>query len=129
MAKNIYQDIIERRNQGHVFSRIKKDLRATKLYEEDKIIKAVGVVHDLEGDIKSNRQQMRKHFSFFIGSSIIFLLSTGYTIYTFINPIQSTFVLLYGAIIAGLAGASMGFSKYRSHKDFIDTLENKFNLG
>ncbi|MEQ9264848.1 MAG: hypothetical protein RLN81_06475 [Balneolaceae bacterium] len=126
MAKEIYQKILEERSSGTVFSKIRRDLLESKRFEEAEITHAIGKVHDNETEIKKAEQVKKKNFSLFIGSSIILLISLGYTLYTFIDESLSFFALLYGPIIGGLTGAALGLDKYRGAVNRISLLKNKF---
>ena len=125
---NIYQIILDKRKQGEAFSKIRKDLVSSKKFEETEIIKAIGSIHDHEANVIKATQELKKGRSFFIGGSIVFILSTVYTLFTYFSETLSYYVLLYGPILAGFFGAAIGLEKYRSSKSHIQTLENKFDI-
>ncbi len=125
---NIYQTIISKRKNGDVFSKIRKDLIESKKYNEIEVTKAIGKIHDYEAEVLKTELEKKKGLSFFFGGLIFFLSGLGYTLFTYFNESLSSYILLYGPLIAGFGGAAIGLEKFKSAKNYLSTLENKFKI-
>ena len=125
---NIYQTILKKRTNGDGFSSIRKELITSKIFEENEVNRAIGIIHDHELETLKTKQELNKGRSFFIGGLIIFVLSSGYTLFTYFSETLSYYVFLYGPILASLVGTAIGLEKYRSAQNHLKILENKFNI-
>ena len=99
---------------------------SSKKFSENEINKAIGIIHDHEAKISEFEILKRKNLSLTIGSFIIFFSSSIYTLFTYLNPELSYFVLLYGPILAGFVFGFISLGKFRSAKEHLELLKNKF---
>lgn len=125
---DIYKTILAKREAGEVFSKIRKDLITSKKYDEIEVNKAIGKIHDHEAEVLKTEHEKKKGLSFFIGGTIVLILSLGYTLFTYFSETVSFYVLLYGPIIAGLTGAAIGLEKFNSAKNHLNLLNNRFDI-